>query len=88
MCDCIKEIENKAFDKVKEQKEGEFSKGILTPIHFPIVKNKFMDRQTYSEYEFTLAPKKKDGTIGKPKKQTVSIMHQYCPFCGKKYKKD
>jgi len=85
MCDCIKTIEDKTFEAIRDQKEGVFKKGDLIPSSFPIVKNRFKDRQTHSEYEFTFAPKKKDGTIGKYKKQTVNIMHQYCPFCDKKY---
>lgn len=85
MCDCIKTIESKTLEMVKEQKEGEFAKGGITPSSFVIVDNKFNPRRTHSEYEFTFAPKKKDGTIGKPKKQTVNIIHSYCPFCGEKH---
>lgn len=85
MCNCITEIEKMAFDKVKQQNEGEFTKGALIQTGFQIRNNKITDRTTISEYEFTFAPKKKDGTIGKPKKQTVNIVHSYCPFCGEKY---
>lgn len=88
MCNCIKEIEDKSFEAVKTQKEGEFTKGNLIPTSFPIVANQFKNRRTHSEYGFTFAQKKKDGTIGKPKKQTVNIMHQYCPFCGEKHEND
>jgi hypothetical protein len=86
MCNCLKDIESKTFEMVKEQKEGEFTKGNITPSSFLIIKNKFSNRATHSEYEFTFAPKKKDGTTGKPKKQTVNITHSYCPFCGEKHK--
>lgn len=85
MCNCIKEIEAKTLDAVKEQKEGEYSEGKLLNVCFILVKNKFTNRRTYNEYQFLFAPKKKDGTIGKEKKQTVNITHQYCPFCGEKY---
>lgn len=85
MCKCIIEIESKTFDLVKEQKEGEFTKGNITPSSFIIIKNQFKNRRTHSEYEFTFAPKKKDGSIGKSKKQSVNIIHEYCPFCGEKY---
>lgn len=85
MCDCIKQLEKQTLELVKEQKEGEFTKGNITPSSFRIINNKFSDRETYSEYEFTFAPKKKDGTIGKAKKQTVNIIHKYCPFCGEKH---
>jgi len=85
MCNCIKEIEEKTFEAVKEQKEGEFTKGNIIPSSFLIIRNKFSNRATHSEYEFTFAPKKKDGTIGKPKKQTVNLIHKYCPFCGEKH---
>lgn len=85
MCNCIKDIEEKSFKAVSGQKDGDFKKGYLLPVSFPIIKNKFLNRRTHSEYEFTFSPRKKDGTIGKPKRQTVNIMHQYCPFCGKKY---
>lgn len=61
MCDCIKKIETKTFEMVKEQKEGEFTKGNVTPRSFTIINNKFGPRRTNSEYEFTFAPKKKDG---------------------------
>lgn len=88
MCDCIKKIEEKSFETVKNQKEGEFEKGNLIPSSFMIVKNKFTNRQTHSEYQFTFAPRKKNGTIGMPKKQTVNIIHQYCPFCGEKHQTD
>lgn len=87
MCNCIKEIEQKTFETVKEQKEGEFSKGNITPSSFPIIDNKFKDRRTHSEYEFVFAPKKKDNTVGKPKKQSVNILHAFCPFCGEKHEK-
>jgi hypothetical protein len=85
MCKCITEIESKTFEAVQKQKEGEFTKGNITPSSFVIENNKFKARATHSEYEFTFAPKKKDGTIGKAKKQSVNIIHTYCPFCGEKY---
>lgn len=85
MCKCLKEIEEKTLEAVKSQKEGEFTKGNIIPSSFAFVGNKFKGRTTHSEYEFTFAPMKKDGTIGKPKKQTVNIMHAYCPFCGEKH---
>lgn len=85
MCDCIVQIEKKSFESVREQKEGEFAKGNLTPSSFPIIDNKFKGRRTHSEYKFAFAPKKKDGTLGKPKTQSVNILHSYCPFCGEKH---
>ena len=88
MCNCITEIEKKTFLLVQEQKEGEYEKGHLTPAGFQIKKNSISARTTTSEYEFTFAPKKKDGTIGKPKKQTVTIVHSFCPFCGEKHNND
>lgn len=88
MCDCIKTLETKTLEMVKEQKDGEFTKGKITPSCYPVIDNQFKDRITHSEYEFMFAPKKKDSTIGMPKKQTVSIMHSYCPFCGEKHSKD
>lgn len=88
MCDCLKNIEAKTMEVVKEQKDGEFSDGRMLNTHFPIVNNAFKDRITYNEFQFQFAPRKKDGTIGVPKKQTVSISHSYCPFCGEKHSKD
>lgn len=88
MCDCINQIESKTLDAVKEQREGEYSDGKLLNVCFLIVKNKFTNRRTYSEFQLVFAPKKKDGTIGKEKKQTVDIQHTYCPFCGEKHKND
>lgn len=88
MCNCIKEIEEKTFQVIQYQNDGEFTKGNINPSSFPIVNNQFKNRQTHSEYEFTFAPKKKDGSIGKSKKKTVNIMHSYCPFCGEKYQRN
>lgn len=88
MCDCIKTIETKTFLMVQEGKEGEFTKGNITTSSYPIIDNQFKDRRTHSEYEFTFAPKKKNGTIGKPNRKTVNVMHSYCPFCGEKHSKD
>jgi hypothetical protein len=85
MCDCIKTIESKTLDEVRKQKEGEYEGGKLVNVCFLIVKNKFTNRRTYQEFEFQFAPMKKDGTIGKEKRQTVNINHSYCPFCGEKY---
>lgn len=73
------------METVKDQKQGEFSNGKLLQTHFPIVKNRIINRITYSEFQFSFAPKKKDGTIGKPKIQIVNISHTYCPFCGEKH---
>lgn len=89
MCDCIKTIEDKTIKALRENNEGRFEKARgLLGILFPIVKNKFLDRQTYNEYEFIFSPIKKDGTLGKPKKKTVNIAHTFCPFCGEKYQND
>jgi len=89
MCDCIKNIEDKTLETLRENNEGIFEKanGLLC-VHFPIVKNKFLDRKTYNDYEFSFTPIKKDGTPGKPKKKTIAIAHTYCPFCGEKHKND
>lgn len=88
MCNCLKTIEGKTLEVVKGQSDGEFSGGKLIHSHFPISKNQIKGRITYSEFVFSFAPKKKDGTIGKVKKQTVSISHSFCPFCGKKHNND
>lgn len=85
MCNCIKEIEKKSFEVVKEQKKGIFSDGKLLQTHFPISKNQVKDRITYSEFSFYFAPEKKSGSIGKSKRQTVHVSHVYCPFCGEKH---
>jgi hypothetical protein len=88
MCDCLKTIETKTMEVVKGQKEGEVTDGKMLNTHFPFVKNSLKNRVTYNEFQFFFAPIKKDGSIGKPKKQTVSISHSYCPFCGEKHSKN
>ena len=86
MCDCIKEAEGKILESIRENIQGEISGGKLLQTHFPIVKNQIKGRITYTEFQCTLTPTKKDGSMGKPKKQTVNISHAYCPFCGEKHK--
>lgn len=88
MRDCVKIIETKTMEVVKEQKEGEFTGGRMLNTHFPIVNNTFKGRITYNEFQFSFAPKKKDGTIGKVRKQIVSLSHSFCPFCGEKHNND
>jgi hypothetical protein len=86
MCNCIINVEEKLIERVKETNQGEIEGGKILQSHFHFTENGFGPRTTYSEFQFTLSPLKKDGTIGKPKKQTVNISHTYCPFCGKKHK--
>lgn len=89
MCNCIKTIEEKTLETLRENNEGQFDKAEgLCCTQFPIVKGQFLDRQTYNEYQFLFSPIRKDGTVGKVKKRTVNISHTYCPFCGEKYKND
>lgn len=85
MCNCLRKLEKKTFEVAKKRNEGEFSDGKLLNCHFPIIDNQIKDRITYSEFQFLFAPRKKDGSIGKVKKQTISISHTYCPFCGEKH---
>lgn len=85
MCKCLQEIEQKTLEMLREDRDGQISGGKITNSHFPIIKNQFKDRETYSEFEYKLTPVKKDGTIGKTKTQTINIGHSYCPFCGEKY---
>lgn len=85
MCDCIKKVEDKMKNHIQETANGETYDYKLLQTHFPFVKNTIKGRITYTEFQYMLAPIKKDGTTGKHKKQTVNISHSYCPFCGEKH---
>lgn len=85
MCTCILDVEIKILAKVKETVAGEIKYGKLLQTHFPFNKGQLKSRVTYTDFQYELAPLKKDGTIGKLKKQSIGISHAYCPFCGEKY---
>jgi hypothetical protein len=80
MCECITTIQNKVIadqpfkDKVVVSAEIDST--------FVIIDNEDssdMDQQTYSKMEVVIE--------GKKKPQTMNLNHNYCPFCGEKYKK-
>ena len=85
MCDCLKTIEDKTLEALKELEQGEVTGGKLIHSHFPLVENTIKARITYSEFRYSLSRKKKDGTFEKAKNKTASISHSYCPFCGEKH---
>lgn len=88
MCDCLKKIEASMYEHTQKM-NGEVSAGRIIQSQFPFsIKGGIKARTTYSEYEYKFAPLKKDGSIGKPKTQSINLGHNNCPFCGEKYEKD
>jgi hypothetical protein len=75
-CDCIKRIEDKVLNHVKEQgKQAESASMQNLAFMFSSSETK-----THQEIEVTIN--------GKKKKEKINIIHTYCPFCGKEYTKE
>lgn len=89
MCNCIKNIEEKTIDWLRENEKGDISVGKLMHTQFPLIKRHrsltIQDRVTYSDFQYKHAPIKKDGSFGKSITRTATIAHSFCPFCGEKY---
>ncbi len=41
--------------------------------------------RTFTDFEYTIQNKKKDGAPHKPRTKKTTILHTFCPFCGNKY---
>lgn len=85
MCDCISGISDRAFELAVNKNEGGVTGGHFVQVSHPIRGGNIMPSITYSEFEYTFIPTKKDGTHGKPKRKILTLNHSYCPFCGEKY---
>lgn len=83
MCNCINEIAKTTIEHLKSSTEGEISGDHITGIQYSFKAK--TPPKTSSSFEFLHAPLKKDGTIGKPKKSSIALMHNYCPWCGEKH---
>lgn len=92
MCDCIKQVPLNMRSKYIEPnlKEGEsiaeegYSDGLQNTTLILGDDHSIGGSRTYHEYTFI---KQWTGKKGQPleKKETVSILHTYCPFCGLPY---
>lgn len=77
MCDCIDELEKKMAEHLTETKayKKPIKKVELKGKGFTLGGNSVSVR-TKTDFEVTLD--------GQKKKDTVPVLHSYCPFCGEK----
>ena len=77
MCNCVKEIEEKTFEKY--QKKNPFRRPVkrveLKGVAFLFGENVKM--KTVNELEIELE--------GQKRTKSVSVVHSFCPFCGEKF---
>lgn len=87
MCNCIKDIETKAFEKLKNDK-SKF--GVVNSAEFITVGFDLMNGgvRLYNDITYEMTNKKKDGSVGSTRNYSISVYHTYCPFCGEKQIKD
>lgn len=90
MCKCLDEVEQKAFDHMKEKTEKQFTVASVNKeeSHFQRKALMMSDNggwRLYFEYQFVYTPRLRSGDEGREKKKVVSIYPTFCPFCGKKF---
>ena len=97
MCDCINTITKNTTEYI--QKRSTERKQDMLPIDtcldeglqnttylYPMDGNTLQTNELLkTEFTFRVINLKKDGTFSKPRKESISIIFTYCPFCGKEY---
>lgn len=78
-CDCIRKAEERLLTTFNEQ--NRFNKKVVkVEIEKALIFGKELETWTYCNVEIEL--------IGQKKKIKQKLMHNYCPICGVKIKKD
>lgn len=89
MCDCISKVEQNVLERSKEKyPDSIISEGMGCAIDGTGIQEKAIGINgnfLYLTQKFLKSDKKKDGTYTKPKKVSVNVFINYCPFCGEKY---
>ena len=86
MCNCITETNERTLAHLRMVMKGkrEISGGKPYGAAIMLIGNALVSR-TADEFNYDYQPVKKDGTLGKATKASVSLIHTYCPYCGTKY---
>jgi hypothetical protein len=82
MCNCIKNIEEKAANNFNEKKKfkGAVTKVEMAGIIFPFSINDGKGKLSVKTSNDLLVT-----VEGLKRQKTVTMAHRYCPFCGMKY---
>lgn len=85
MCDCLTKATDSAMEVAISRNEGGIIKRDLIQVGWPIKNGATGPQTTFTEFEYTFVPMKKDGSLAKPKKKIINLFHSFCPFCGEKH---
>lgn len=92
MCNCIKEVEKKVLDSLKEKNPDNTYTEVETfnGLGFQRKSWAFEKNQMLLTHEMKFASTfiKVNGEQSKPRKETISITQTYCCFCGEKLIKE
>lgn len=87
MCNCIKEVSEVGMKNLQDKfPTDRIDHGQMLCVSFVFGETTHM--ATYNDLQYQHTPRKKDGTLGKPRNKTVALLHIFCPYCGLPYDKE
>jgi len=84
MCNCIKELKDKSLTKLRENHPNDVIGDDVEISNTGIIFSTPIRVASYNELEYKLKRRKKDGTLMKSINKRISLMHNYCPWCGER----
>lgn len=87
-CNCIEEAEQNALKHLKESYPDKNFSEELNRFNGTGMQNTLLSfgedggYRTYNEFKVESSFTKVNGTQSRPKKESVNIIHSFCPFCG------
>lgn len=86
MCNCLTESKERVLEYMQNKYAGQLEIGSAEcqNASMVIIEAKMVIR-TYNDFSVEVTPIKKDGSLGKLRKQSMPMLHAYCPHCGLRY---
>lgn len=95
MCNCIKEVIAKSAEMISQKLTAESKVLIDDSIEFENLSYVYGNGEPSLGRNTVVMPLsyryqygKKDGTLGRERRGTVSILPSFCPFCGEAFNKE